>query len=112
VLAELDPWDGPCAGGPDGIGKLLGPKMSLRVAGTGEIKPVDGVAEKSEFCAKVCVGLCALAPSGTTAKAAIKTAGPRRANRAAIAGAPFMRACFRPKSRRFQAAFAWCLWPD
>jgi hypothetical protein len=68
--------------------------MSLRVAGAGEIKPVDGVAEKSEFCARVCVAFCALAPSGTTAKAASKTAGPRRANRAAIAGAPFMACLF------------------
>lgn len=94
MVAEFDPDEEPCAGGPDGIGRLLGPKMSLRVAGTGEIKPVDGVAEKSEFCAKVCVGFCALAPSGTPAKVAIKTASPRRANRVAIAGAPFMACLF------------------
>jgi hypothetical protein len=28
--------------------------MSLRVDGTGEIRPVDGAAENSEFCASAC----------------------------------------------------------
>jgi hypothetical protein len=30
-------------------GRLLGPKMSLRVDGTGEIRPVEGTAENKEF---------------------------------------------------------------
>jgi hypothetical protein len=51
VLLEFGTCEGDCAGGVDGTDKLLGPKISLRVAGTGEIRPVDGVAENSEFCA-------------------------------------------------------------
>jgi hypothetical protein len=30
-------------------GRLLGPKISVRVDGDGEISPVDGTAENSEF---------------------------------------------------------------
>ena len=32
-------------------GRLLGPKISVRVDGDGEISPVDGTAENNEFCA-------------------------------------------------------------
>src|SRR4029077_11004224 len=45
-------FEGACAGGDEGTGRLLGPKMSPRVAGAGEIRPVDGVAENSEFWAR------------------------------------------------------------
>jgi hypothetical protein len=82
VLPEF----GACAGGAEGTGRLLGPKISLRVAGTGEISPVDGVAEKSEFCAKV----CPLAADGMNAKATSKDAGHSRPRKAAVAGVLFM----------------------
>jgi hypothetical protein len=78
VLPEF----GACAGGAEGTGRLLGPKISLRVAGTGEISPVDGVAEKSEFCP--------LAADGMNAKATSKDAGHSRPRKAAVAGVLFM----------------------
>jgi hypothetical protein len=58
--------------------------MSLRVAGTGEISPVDGVAEKSEFCAR----FCPMAAVGMNAKTT--TAGQSRPRKAAVAGVLFM----------------------
>ena len=51
IEAVVVPGAGDCTDGEAGTGKLLGPKISLRVAGTGEIRPVDGIDEKSEFCA-------------------------------------------------------------
>ena len=69
---------GACAGGADGD-KLLGPKMSPRVAGTGDISPVDGVAENSEFWALAAAGISAIAMNhnaedGRTRKAAVADA--------------------------------------
>jgi hypothetical protein len=65
---------------------LLGPKISLRVAGTGEIRPVDGVAENSEFCAK--------AACGAITNAATTKAGHSRPHEAAVAGALVMTRMF------------------
>jgi hypothetical protein len=59
---------------------LLGPKISPRVAGIGEIKPVDGVAENSEFCARACGG----SDSGIAAIAKNISAGPNRRRDAAV----------------------------
>jgi len=78
VLTEF----GVCTGGADGADKLLGPKMSLRVAGTGDINPVDGVAENSEFWA--------LAVAGKMAIAMNHNAGHDRMRKAAVADALFM----------------------
>jgi hypothetical protein len=75
-----------CAGGVDGIARLLGPKISLRVAGTGEINPVDGVAEKSEFCAG--------AACGAIATTAYTRAGDSRPRKAAVADALVMTQLF------------------
>jgi len=71
-----------CAGGVAGIERLLGPKMSLRVAGTGEIRPVDGVEENSEFCAGA---FC-----GAITNAANTRAGHSRPHEAAVADALVM----------------------
>jgi len=75
-----------CAGGVAGIERLLGPKISLRVAGTGEIRPVDGVAENSEFWAK--------AACGATTNAANTRAGHSRPHEAAVADALVMTRMF------------------
>jgi hypothetical protein len=75
-----------CAGGVAGIERLLGPKISLRVAGTGEIRPVDGVAENNEFWAK--------AACGATTNAANTRAGHSRPHEAAVADALVMTRMF------------------
>ena len=80
VLPEFGATD--CAGGVDGIGRLLGPKISPRVAGTGEIRPVDGVAENNEFCA-MAIGEWIVAKTSATA-------GHSRPHRTAVAGVQFM----------------------
>jgi hypothetical protein len=86
VVVELGAWDGVCAGGADdGTGRLLGPNISLRVAGTGEISPVDGVAEKSEFCASA--GVVTATTTGTRA-------GHSPPRKAAIADSLFMARLF------------------
>src|SRR5262249_54205367 len=77
---------GTCDGGVDGTGKLLGPKISLRVAGIGEIRPVDGAAENSEFCAWA----WGAAASGMAAKAKSITANLSRPRGAAVADALIM----------------------
>jgi hypothetical protein len=62
---------------------LLGPNISPRVAGTGDIRPVDGVAENNEFCPSD----CATAADGATATRASKSAGHSRPRAVGIAGA-------------------------
>jgi hypothetical protein len=84
VLPEFGTTD--CAGGVDGIGRLLGPKISPRVAGTGEIRPVDGVAENNEFCA-MAIGEWIVAKTSTTA-------GRSRPHRTAVAGVQFIASLF------------------
>jgi hypothetical protein len=80
VLPEFGAGDR--AGGDDGTGRLLGPKRSPRVAGTGEIRLVDGVAENNEFCA-MAIGEWIVAKTSATA-------GHSRPHRAAVAGVQFM----------------------
>jgi hypothetical protein len=75
-----------CPGGVEGIERLLGPKMSLRVAGTGEIRPVDGVDENSEFCAG--------AACGAITNAANTRTGHSRPREAAVADALLMTRMF------------------
>jgi len=76
------------AGGVDG--RLLGPKISVRVDGDGdgEISPVDGTAENSEFCA----GAWACAGNGSTATRIriSPSVGHSRPHTAAVAGVVFM----------------------
>ena len=75
-------------GGADG--RLLGPKISLRVDGNGEISPVDGTAENSEFCA----GACAWAGHKAIATRTSPSAGHSRPHTAAVAGALSMTSLF------------------
>ena len=70
------------AGGVDGTGRLLGPNKSPRVAGAGEIRTVDGVAENNEFCA-MAIGEWIVAKTSATA-------GHSRPHRTAVAGVQFM----------------------
>ena len=85
MVAEFGACDGDCAGGACGTGRLLGPKISLRVDGTGEIRPVDGVAENSEFCANACGMAASVIATTPTARA-----GRSRPPKAAVADALFM----------------------
>jgi len=78
--------DGAGAGGGD-TGKLLGPNMSPRVAGIGEIRPVDGVAENSEFD-------WATAAEGTAATKASTSTGHSRPRWVAVVGALFITVVF------------------
>src|SRR5258708_1023973 len=83
VVAE---FEGAGAGGGDGTGRLLGPKISPRVAGTGEIRPADGVAENSEFWA--------LAPGGWMAATISTRAGHSQPRTSAVASDLFMTSFF------------------
>src|SRR5262245_1935033 len=69
--------------GGGGGGRLLGPNMSVRVDGDGEMRPVEGTAEKSEFCA----GAWAWADNGLIATRISPSAGHSRPQGAAVAGA-------------------------
>jgi hypothetical protein len=80
VLPEFGASD--CTEGDDGTGRLLGPKISPRVAGTGEIRLVDGVAENNEFCA-MAIGEWIVAQTSANA-------GHSRPHRTAVAGVEFM----------------------
>ena len=60
--------------------------MSLRVAGSGEISPVDGVDDNSEFCAG--------AACGAITNAADTRAGHSRPHEAAVADALVMTRMF------------------
>lgn len=95
---------GACAGGVDGTGKLLGPKISLRVAGTGEMRPVDGVAEKSEFCAA--------AAEGMSAETTSKNAGHCRPLKSAGAGALLITHVFSAEIEAISSRDPTCLWAD
>jgi hypothetical protein len=77
--------------------------MSLRVAGTGEMSPVDGVAEKSEVCAK----FCALAANGTTANAASRAASHSRSSQAAVAAVLFMTRLFSAEITAISSRASW-----
>jgi len=67
------------AGGVDG--RLLGPKMSVRVDGDGEMSPVDGTAENREFCA----GAWACAENGLTTTRISPSADHSRPRTAVVA---------------------------
>ena len=94
--------------GAGGVGgRLLGPKISVRVDGDGEISPVDGTAENSEFC----VGAWACAGGGSIAtKARISpTAGLSRPQTAAVAGALSMTLMFSAQIEAISSRLAACL---
>jgi hypothetical protein len=99
-----DEGGGECAGGD--TGKLLGPKMSLRVAGTGEISPVDGVAENSEFCASD----CPTAAEGAVATRASTSTGHSRPRTVAVVGAHSMTAVFSAQIAAISSHATACLW--
>ena len=90
MLLEFGTCDGDWAGDVEGAVKLLGPKISLRVAGTGEIRLVDGVAENSEFCARA----CGTAAKGATATTKSTSADSSRPCATAVADALFMTRLF------------------
>src|SRR5262245_30754208 len=77
------------AGGALGVGaggaggRLLGPKMSVRVDGDGEMSPVDGIAENNEFCAGAWA--CADSGSAATRTRINPSSGQSRPHTAAIA---------------------------
>jgi hypothetical protein len=67
-----------------------GPKISPRVTGCGEIKPVEGVAESSEFCPPDCPD----AAPGISKARMSASPGHSRPRAAAIAGALSMTGVF------------------
>ena len=94
--------------GGDG-GSVLGPKISVRVDGDGEIRPVDGTAENSEFC----VGAWACAGNGSVATKTRKSpnAGHSRPQMAAVAGALCMTLMFSAQIEAISSRLAACLRP-
>ena len=102
VVVEFGAWEGDCAGGDDGTGRLLGPKISPRVAGMGDIRLVDGVAEKSEFCASA--GVVTATSTGTRAR----HNWPRRTP---IANSPFMTWFFSAEIEAISSQPPRCLLP-
>jgi hypothetical protein len=81
--------------------------MSVRVEGTGEISPVEGMAENREFCA----GACASAGSALIATRINPSAGPSRPPAAAVAHALFMTLMFSAEIAAISSRLAVCLWP-
>jgi hypothetical protein len=78
--------------------------MSLRVAGAGDISPVDGVAENSEFWA--------LAGKDTNATARSHNAGHRRPRIAAVVDPQIMIRLFSAEIEAISSHASPCLWPD
>jgi len=79
--------------GAGGVGgRLLGPKMSVRVDGDGEMSPVDGIAENSEFCAGAWA--CADSESSATRARVTPSASHSRPQTAAVAGVVSMPVMF------------------
>lgn len=79
---------GVAAFGFDGeVGRLLGPKMSVRVDGKGDIKPVDGMAENSEL-------VCASAEGPAPAAKINARTGASRPHLAAVAKTMFIAPLF------------------
>jgi len=93
------------AGGVDG--RLLGPKISVRVDGDGEISPVDGTAENSEFCAGAWP--CAGSRSIATRARKSPSAGRSRPQTAAVAGALSMTLMFSAQIEAISSRLAACL---
>ena len=87
------------------MGKLLGPKMSPRVAGIGEISPVDGVAENREFCASV----WAIAAEGAAATRASTSTGHSRPHTVAVVGALSMTVVFSAQIAAISSHTSACL---
>jgi hypothetical protein len=79
--------------------------MSPRVAGIGEISPVEGVAEKSEFCANDWV----TALKGAAAKRASAHTGQSRPRTVAVAGALSMTVVFSAKIAAISSHVSACL---
>jgi hypothetical protein len=104
-MPEFGTGSGTRAGG---VGKLLGPKISLRVAGDGEIKPVDGTAENSEFCPVV----CAMAAGGSIAARISTSAGHSRPRTAAVAGVLSMTVLFSVQIEAISSRAPVCLLPN
>ena len=94
---------GVAAGGVGG--RVLGPKMSVRVDGDGEMSPVDGTAENSEFCA----GAWACADSGLTATRISPNAGHSRPQIAAVAGVLSMTLMFSAQIEAISSRSVACL---
>lgn len=89
-------------------GRLLGPKISVRVEGAGEISTVDGTAENSEFCAGAWA--CTSGGSITTNARISPNAGRSRPQTAAVAQALCM-TLFSAQIEAISSRSAACLWP-
>jgi hypothetical protein len=80
--------------------------MSPRVAGIGEISPVEGVAENSEFCASD----WATAAEGAAATRASMSTGHSRPRTVAIVGALSMIVIFSAQIAAISSHRSVCLW--
>jgi hypothetical protein len=76
--------------------------MSPRVDGTGEISPVEGVAENSEFD-------CATAAEGATATRASTSTGHSRPRTVAVVGALSMTGVFSAQIAAISSRVSVCL---
>jgi hypothetical protein len=81
--------------------------MSVRVDGDGEISPVDGTAENSEFCAGAWA--CASGGSMTTKARISPSAGRSRPQITAVAGALSMTLMFSAQIEAISSRSAACL---
>jgi hypothetical protein len=94
--------------GAGGVGgRVLGPKISVRVDGDGEINPVDGTAENSEFCAGAWA--CAGSESITTRARINPSAGRSRPQSAVVVGALCMTLMFSAQIAAISSLLAACL---
>ena len=94
--------------GAGGVGgRVLGPKMSVRVDGDGEISPVEGTAENKEFCA----GAWACADNGPSAARdrLSRSAGHSRPQTLAVAGALCMTLTFSAQIEAISSRLVACL---
>jgi hypothetical protein len=79
--------------------------MSPRVAGIGEIRPVDGVVENREFCASD----CATAAEGPAATRASMSTGHSRPQTVAVVGALSMTVVFSAQIAAISSHTSACL---
>src|SRR6185437_6812007 len=92
-------------GGAGGVGRLLGPKISVRVDGTGDIRPVDGIAENREFCPAI----CATASCGFMAMKMNTNTGASRPLAAAVASILSMTVLFSAQIEAISSRLTACL---
>jgi hypothetical protein len=77
----------------------------VRVEGTGDIRPVEGIAENSEFCPAI----CAIASSGFIATKMNTNTGDSRPLAAAVASSLSMTVVFSAQIEAISSRLAACL---